>query len=106
MADLIKTMLSITTEDSEELHRILDHHVDYLIDMDANSDIVTSIGNVISYNVDDKHDKHKLQMLAQIVDDILETEPSDEDLDNDDTAIEMYANIKNLKESLKKYGLL
>ena len=60
-----------------------------------------------SYDTESKHDAEKLAMLAIIVNDIIgENEPSDEDLDNDDTAIELYDNIHNLKLSLEDMGYI
>lgn len=102
----IKAFMTFEAHNEDELNRILDHHMEYMIDFDDMSDIIESVHNVKSYSPEDKHDVSKLSILAEIVSDILETEPSDEDLDNDDDAIEVYANLHNLKESLQQIGLL
>ena len=99
----IRTTMTIETTNKEELQRILDHHIDYLIDMEVNSDI-QSVEGVVSYDVDSTYDAPKLKMLASIVSDILYKNPSDDDLDNDDDAIELYNNIQKLAESLENMG--
>ena len=50
-------------------------------------------------------DRDVLFELAELVGKILETEPSDEDLDYNEDAIEVYASIHNLKEALKNIGI-
>ena len=50
-------------------------------------------------------DREKLNELKTLVDQLLgENEPSDEDLDFDDDAIQMYADLHNLKESMERMG--
>lgn len=105
MANYIKAIMTIETTDPEEIERLLDHHIDYLIDMDENPDI-QSIAGVISYDIESKHDKDKLRMLSSVVSDILETDPSDKDLNYDDDYIELYSRLRSLKESLEKTGLM
>lgn len=103
---IIRTQMSIESNDPDELRRILDHHIEYLVDMDNNKNIVTSISNVQSYDTEDKNNVSKLSMLSEILSDILITEPSDDDLNNDDDLIDLYAELHNLKTSLENVGLL
>lgn len=103
---IIRTQMSIESNDPDELRRILDHHIEYLVDMDTNRDIVTSIANVQAYNLDDKNNDSKLSMLSEILSDILITEPSDDDLNDDGNLIDLYAELHNLKISLENVGLL
>lgn len=103
---IIRTQMSIESNDPDELRRILDHHIEYLVDMDNNKSIVTSISNVQSYDTEDKNDVSKLSMLSEILSDILITEPSDDDLNDDDNLIDLYAELHNLKTSLENVGLL
>ena len=98
--------MSIESNNPDELRHILDHHIEYLVDMDANKEIVTSIANVQAYDLDDKNNDSKLSMLSEILSDILITEPSDDDLNNDDDLIDLYAELHNLKTSLENVGLL
>ena len=107
MANIVKAQMNIETNDVDELRRILDHHIDYIINMDDCSDIISSIANVQSYDITDKRDATKLSMLASLLEDILgENEPSDEDLDIDDNAIELYDNLYNIKTSLQAMGIM
>lgn len=51
-------------------------------------------------------DWEKLSMVKALIDELLgDNEPSDEDLDYDDDAIEMYAELHNLKEAMERIGL-
>lgn len=102
---LIKAYMSIETdsENVEELRRVLDHHIDYLIDMDNNPDI-ESIADVISYDSDSKYDRGKLQMLSAIVEDILDSNPSASDYDDEDEASELYHTIHKLASALDAMG--
>lgn len=102
---LIKAYMSIETDSKnvEELRRILDHHVDYLIDMDNNPDI-ESIADVISYDSDSKYDRGKLQMLSAIIEDILDSNPSASDYDDEDEASELYHAIRKLASALDTMG--
>lgn len=103
---IIRTQMSIESNDPDELRRILDHHIEYLVDMDANKEIVTSIANVQAYDTEDKNNVSKLSMLGEILSDILITEPSDDDLNDDNDLIDLYAELHNLKTSLENVGLL
>ena len=50
-------------------------------------------------------DREKLNELKTLVDQLIgENEPSDEDLDFDDDAIQMYADLHSLKESMERGG--
>ena len=103
---IIRTQMSIESNDPDELRRILDHHIEYLVDMDANKEIVTSLANVQAYDIDGKNNDSKLSMLSAILSDILITEPSDDDLNDDDNLIDLYAELHNLKTALENVGLL
>lgn len=51
-------------------------------------------------------DWEKLMKVKGLIDELLgENEPSDEDLDYDDDAIEVYAELHNLKEAMERMGL-
>ena len=102
---LIKTFMSIETdaENVEKLRHILSQHVDYLIDMNNNPDI-KSVANVISYNVNSKYDRGKLQMLSAIIEDILGSSPSASDYDDDDEASALYHAIHKLASALDAMG--
>lgn len=50
-------------------------------------------------------DKEKLVELKELLDELIgENEPSDEDLDFDEDAIEMYAAMHNLREAMEQCG--
>lgn len=50
-------------------------------------------------------DNQKLSQIAALIDNLIgDNEPSDEDLNYDDDAIQVYADLHNLKESLRKLG--
>lgn len=101
----LRAQMCFVTTKPEELERILDHHMEYLIDMDDNRDLIQTVHSVKSYDVKSKHDVPKLQMLAALLSDIIgETEPTDEELDDDDDAIALYDELHNLKEALKNCG--
>ena len=102
---IITAMMSFETTQPEELQRCLDHHMEYLIDFDENADIINSVEGVISYDINNKYDKNKLQMIANILADIFANEPSDEELDNDDNKIALYDELHNLKEALADNGI-
>ena len=52
-------------------------------------------------------DWEKLRKIKELIDEILgENEPTDEELDYDDDAIQVYADLHNLKESMERMGLL
>ena len=51
-------------------------------------------------------DWEKLREIKVLVDEVLGVnEPTDEELNYDDDAIEMYADMHNLKESMERIGL-
>ena len=51
-------------------------------------------------------DWEKLKALKAILDDLIgDGEPTDEELDYDDDAIEVYAEMHNLKEAMENMGL-
>lgn len=102
---IVKAFMTIETGNPEELQRMLDHHMEYLIDFDEHYDTVKSISNVMSYDAAERHDRTKLQILSAVINDILSDEPSDADLDHDDDAISLYGGIHNLKESLARMGM-
>lgn len=103
----IRATICFETKNPEELKRILDHHMEYLIDFNENKDLISSVHGVESYDVNSKCDKNKLQMIARVLEDVLgENEPSDEDLDNDNDKIAVYEELHNLKEALKNIGLM
>lgn len=50
-------------------------------------------------------DREKLSQVKKLVDELIgENEPADEELDYDDDAIEMYAELHNLKEAMERMG--
>lgn len=69
---------------------------------------ITSYGdvknNIIMYDTDYKHDKPKLRILSEVVSDILANEPSDADLNHNQTAIDLYDRIHELKDALEEMG--
>lgn len=50
-------------------------------------------------------DIKNIEHIKGYLDKILENEPSDEELDYDEEAIGMYADMHNLKESIENFGL-
>ena len=51
-------------------------------------------------------DWEKLMKIKELIDELLgENEPTDEDLDYDDDAIDVYDELHNLKESMERIGL-
>lgn len=50
-------------------------------------------------------DRENLIKIKELIDELIgENEPTDEELDYDDNAIQMYADLHNLKESMENYG--
>ena len=50
-------------------------------------------------------DFEKLRKIYSLIDELIgESEPTDEELDFDDDAIQMYADLHNLKESMENMG--
>lgn len=102
---IVKAIMSIETEKPKELRRMLDHHMEYLIDFDEHRDTITSVADVMSYETESDNYRAKLEILSYIINDILATEPSDEELDDDEDMIDLYEEIHNLKESLVDNGI-
>ena len=101
-----KAVITFGTKDPEFLETALGHHLDYLIDFADAGDGCTSAGDTTFYDMDSKHDAPKLSALASILFDIMgENEPTEEDLNEDWNAIELYDNLRKVKESLVKMGL-
>ena len=51
-------------------------------------------------------DWEKLRKIKELIDELLgDNKPSDEELDYDDDAIEMYADLHNLKASMEQLGI-
>lgn len=71
----VKAIMTLDTSNVDELRRILDHHIDYLIDMDDNRDIIENVSGVLSYEVSAEHDNisNKLKVLASVLADCLHT---------------------------------
>ena len=91
--------------DVEEMKRIVDHHLEYIIDFDNSTDLIKSVSGAKSYT-DDEHDE-KLRVLRQVIDDIRLNEPDDDDLDTIQEGHELtdlYAEIANLDQALKDAG--
>lgn len=50
-------------------------------------------------------DREKLLKIKELIDELIgDNEPTDEELDYDDDAIQMYADLHNLKESMENMG--
>lgn len=49
-------------------------------------------------------DREKLRSIYEMAKDILANEPTDEDLDYDETKIEIYANLHNFVEAMEYAG--
>lgn len=94
--------MSIKTGNPEELRRMLENQIEYLIDFDEHYDTVKSVSGVISYDTADRYDKSKLRILSSVINDILSEEPSDAELDYDDDAVSLYGSIRSLKDSLAR----
>ena len=91
--------------DVEEMKRIVDHHLEYIIDFDNSTDLIKSVSGAKSYT-DDEHDE-KLRVLRQVIDDIRLNEPDDDDLDTIQEGHELtdlYTEIANLDQALKDAG--
>lgn len=51
-------------------------------------------------------DWEKLRKIKKLIDELIgPNEPTDEELDYDDDAIQMYADLHNLKESMESMGI-
>lgn len=94
----LQVLLTMESENPEELKRILDHHMEYLMDFENNKDVVTSIHHVMSYEETDI--RKKLQVLRAVIQDCLTQEPDDDTLENDPSLLDVYDEIHNLKETL------
>ena len=57
-------------------------------------------------NLNARGDAEALTVIKELIDQLIgEAEPSDEDLDFNDAAIQVYADLHNLKESLDAMGI-
>lgn len=102
---MTKALITFDTVDEEEFHKILKHHIDYMIDFDDMSDVISSAHDITFYDTDERRDTKKLQMISSILDDILNVEPTAKDLDYDDDAMSLYEQLKSLKATLDNMGL-
>ena len=100
--DDIKTVVAVMNIDCPsklvpELRAMLGHHVDYLIDMEENKDLVKQVHGVRSFVAGDtRHEATKLSMLEEIVDDILQSRPETADPRKD----RLYKAIQDVKTKL------
>lgn len=94
----VRAFMTFDTVNENKLKRILDHHMEYLVDFDSVSDITTGVHGVIAYNPDDKYGiRDKLKIIKEIVADILDTESINEELDNNDA---IYNTLRELRKKL------
>lgn len=100
MEKVVYVYMRMESAEHENLMRILNHHIDYLIDVEDDS-LVCSIYGVESFVADEKEEKRKLWLLKNVIDDLLELEPSDEEIENDQELMDCYADMHNLRESLQ-----
>lgn len=97
----VKAFMTIETDDIEKARQTLNQQSDYLID-DCS---IKSISNVLCYDANSKHDKPKLSILAEIVDDILPEELSVDEQDLlDDETTDLYNAVRKLQETLRNMG--
>lgn len=103
----VRVVMEITTKDTAELQRMLDHHMEYLMDFENNRDVVESVSGVISYDKElGKDNLLKMQALCRIVEDVLETKPSNEELENKCLSMrELYIRLHELNECLKNISI-
>ena len=71
----LNVFMIMTTEQKEELQRLIDHHIDYLIDNESTQSdaLITSIYNAQSCSPDDENET-KYKMLDEILEAILPDE--------------------------------
>ena len=83
------------------------HDKEYMCSLLDNEDLITMYYKDV--DIDRREtpmDWEKLNKLKRLIDELIgENEPTDEELDFDDDAIEMYADLHNLKESMERIGL-
>ena len=97
----VKAFMTIETGDIEKARQTLNQQSDCLID-DCS---IKSISNVLCYDANSKHDKLKLSILAEIVDDILPEELSVDEQDLlDDETTDLYDAVRKLQEALRNMG--
>lgn len=100
----VKAFMTIETSDIEKARHALNQQPDCLID-DCG---VKSISNVLCYDANSRHDKVKLSILAEIVDDILPEELSVNEQAKlyllDDETTDLYDAVRKLQEALRNMG--
>lgn len=97
------------SDNPERLKRIAKSHMDWLVDFDTNRDVITSVHGVQSYEIQNTPVKEKpmdkIRVLTAILRDIIgDSEPGDEVLD--DEWAELFAELHNMDEALKKCGFV
>ena len=97
----IKAFMTIETDNIETVRQTLNQQPDCFIDNCS----IKSISNVLCYDANSKHDKVKLSILAEIVDDILPEELSVDEQDLlDDETTDLYDAVRKLQEALRNMG--
>ena len=97
----VKAFMTIETGDIEKARQTLNQQPDCFIDNCS----IKSISNVLCYDANSKHDKVKLSILAEIVDDILPEELSVDEQDLlDDETTDLYDAVRKLQEALRNMG--
>ena len=100
----VKAFMTIETGDIEKARQTLNQQSDCLID-DCS---IKSISNVLCYDANSKHDKPKLSILAEIIDDILPEELSVDEQAKlyllDDETTDLYDAVRKLQEALRNMG--
>lgn len=97
----VKAFMTIETGDIEKARQTLNQQSDCLID----DCCVKSVSNVLCYDANSKHDKPKLSILAEIIDDILPEELSVDEQDLlDDETTNLYDTVRKLQEALRNMG--
>lgn len=100
----IKAFMTIETDNIETVRQTFNQQPDCLIDNCS----IKPISNVLCYDTNSKHDKPKLSILAEIIDDILPEELSvDEQVKLyllDDETTDLYDAVRKLQEALRNMG--
>lgn len=100
----IKAFMTIETDNIETVRHALNQQPDCLIDNCS----IKSISNVLCYDANSKHDKPKLSILAEIIDDILPEELSVDEQAKlyllDDETTDLYDAVRKLQEALRNMG--
>ena len=100
----VRGQYCIDTTRPDDVIKTVEVYMNYLVSVDRDN-MMTNAHSCEAYDINSKHDKPKLRMLANILSDILgETEPTDDELDGDDDAIALYDELHNLKEALQNCG--